>query len=488
MSASNQQTLAELGANDRPPILEIGNYIPWESQFRRFLENKGEDGEQMWNSIQKGPYKRLMIANQNDPKNEIPEPLSKFTEANKKRYSNDIRVMNYLLQAILNDIYNPMDACKDAQKMWERIKSPSYSHSIQPYYVTYPSSVVDSEEYYQRELQGDAQQDKLTTAMMLLARAIIDIQTKNAGYGGNGNRNAGRQNRNQAANAGNGPVQQNDESNQIIHHVPRTESNPRRANVQCNNCYVKGHYACDCPPKVHDAKYFREQMLLAMKDEARATLNEEENDFMLDNTYEDETLEELTAEVIMMAHIQLADKNAKTEPKYDAKAVSEVNALHIDLISGMISKGVHEHKNNEKLKTVINTSDDNQIDSNIIFYDPYVENNEKLKINKDLILSLKRKKQLLQKELETCKERVKAFEFKSAQCSKFKDTCEDLEREIQADKDTIERILKDKDKIERDFFKSENEKVIIQHETQLAKKAFKARKNSYLEDIVNLEE
>ncbi|GKB76524.1 hypothetical protein Tco_0943419 [Tanacetum coccineum] len=40
----------------------------------------------------------------------------------------------------------------------------------------------------------------------------VDIQTKNAGYGGNGNRKAGRQNKNQAFNAGNG----NDESNQIV--------------------------------------------------------------------------------------------------------------------------------------------------------------------------------------------------------------------------------------------------------------------------------
>ncbi|GKD72835.1 hypothetical protein Tco_1331117 [Tanacetum coccineum] len=71
---------------------------------------------------------------------------------------------------------------------------------------------------------------------------------------------------------------------------------------------------------------------------------------------------------------------------------------------------------------------------------------------------------------------------------KIKETCDDLERKIRADKDTIERILKEKDKIERDFFKSENEKVIIQHETQLARKAFKARENSYLEDIVDLNE
>nr|GFA33538.1 hypothetical protein [Tanacetum cinerariifolium] len=102
--------------------------------------------------------------------------------------------------------------------------SPSYSHSPQPYYVTHPSSVIDYEEDYQGEIQRDAQEDKLTTAMMLLTRAItqrystptnnhfhtssntrnqaviqdgrVDIQSNNIGYVGNGNRNAGRSNKN----------------------------------------------------------------------------------------------------------------------------------------------------------------------------------------------------------------------------------------------------------------------------------------------------
>ncbi|GJT83544.1 hypothetical protein Tco_1057886 [Tanacetum coccineum] len=183
---------------------------------------------------------------------------------------------------------------------------------------------------------------------------------------------------------------------------------------------VRGYYARDYPkPKVRDAKYFREQMLLAMKDEAKGILNDEENDFMLDNAYGNETLEELTVAVIMMARIQPAYNNAETEPKYDVEAVSK-------------------------------------------------------------------QKELVQRELKTCKEWVKTLEFKSAQCSKYKETCDDLEREIRADKDTIERILKEKDKIEKYFFKSENEKIIIQNETRLAKKAFKARENSYLEDIVDL--
>nr|GEU38780.1 retrovirus-related Pol polyprotein from transposon TNT 1-94 [Tanacetum cinerariifolium] len=68
-------------------------------------------------------------------------------------------------------------------------------------------------------------------------------------------------------------------------------------------------------------------MLLAMKDEAGSNLKDEENDFMLNNSYGDETLEELTAAVIMMARIQLANDNAKSEPSYNAKAISESTNL-----------------------------------------------------------------------------------------------------------------------------------------------------------------
>ncbi|GKA00131.1 hypothetical protein Tco_0672681 [Tanacetum coccineum] len=99
-----------------------------------------------------------------------------------------------------------------------------------------------------------------------------------------------------------------------------------------------GHYARECQkPKFHDAKYFREQMLLAMKDEARSNLSNEENDFMLDTSYE-EDLEELTA------------------------------IVHA-------SSKIHEQVSHGKRQTIIQTTDDDQIDSNIIFDDPFVENN-----------------------------------------------------------------------------------------------------------------
>ncbi|GJY11283.1 retrovirus-related pol polyprotein from transposon TNT 1-94 [Tanacetum coccineum] len=305
MSNSNQQTLANSRAIERPPMLEKGNYIPWESRFRRFLDNNLEDRERMWNSIQNGPYKRPMIPNPDNDHQTILKPLSKMTEGNKKQYIADVKVMSYLLQAILNDIYNSVDA------------------------------FVDYEDEYQGELQGDSQEDKRTTAMMLLARAItqkfftpinnrlrtssntrnqavvqdgrVDIQTKNTGYGGNG-----------------------------------------KENVQCYNYIEKGHYARDCQKlRVRDAKYFREQMLLAMKDEAGSILKDEENDFLLDNSYGEETMEELTAVVMLMARIQPADGNAETVPSYDAKAVSEVNA------SSKLAKKAFKERENRYLEDIV---------------------------------------------------------------------------------------------------------------------------------------
>ncbi|GJZ18402.1 hypothetical protein Tco_0554525 [Tanacetum coccineum] len=124
MSTSNQQTLADSRANKRPPMLERENYIPWESRFRRFLDNKLKremaGGRLRWNGAgasENGPYVRPMIPNPHDIAKQILKPLSKMTIANKSQYIADVKVMNYLLQAIPNDIYNSVDACKNTKEM-----------------------------------------------------------------------------------------------------------------------------------------------------------------------------------------------------------------------------------------------------------------------------------------------------------------------------------------------------------------------------------
>ncbi|GKA12673.1 hypothetical protein Tco_0692219 [Tanacetum coccineum] len=269
MSIANQQTLAKLGASDRPSILEKQSYVPWASRFLMFVENKKEERELMRDLI-----------------------------------FEDIRVINYILQGIPSDIHNSMDACPDAKQMWARIKMLMQGSDIR-----------------------DAQEDKITTAMMLLARAItqhystptnnrlrtssntrnqaviqdgrVDIQSKNVGYE-QCKGNVGRRSNAKAGMRG---------------HVRAINDRSIRESGD------GGHYARECTkPKVRNAKYFREKIVLATKDEVEVLLDEElldeeENDFLLDNAYGDNTLEELNA---------------------------VVNASQIDMINGLLSKSDHE--------------------------------------------------------------------------------------------------------------------------------------------------
>ncbi|GJY04179.1 reverse transcriptase domain-containing protein [Tanacetum coccineum] len=272
------------------------------------------------------------------------------------------------------------------------------SYSPQSYYVTYPPSVIDYDDEYQGELQKNSQEDKLTTAMILLARAISQKFSSPTN-----NRNA------------------SDETNKIVQRVRRTDSTPSKANVQCYNCNEKGHYACDCQkPKVHNAKYFREQMLLAMKDEARIHLSNKENDFMLDNAYGEELLDGLTASVMLMARLQPAVETTDTVPSYDDKAVSQVHDTSKE----------HEQVSHVTRKTIFQTMDDDQIDSCIIFNDPYVVNN--------------------------------------GGTSNHDSIAHEENHEIQMLAYNVQH-------------EAENQK-------RLAKKAFRERENQYLDDIVDLEE
>ncbi|GJZ63413.1 retrovirus-related pol polyprotein from transposon TNT 1-94 [Tanacetum coccineum] len=337
---SNQQTLAESGANTRPPMLEKGNYIPWESRFRRFLDNQLEEEERMWHTT-------WTISKTNAGKavsyDELYDSLVQF-EPHVLASRENKSAKNHDPLALI--------AHSNASSLHPHAYS---SYSPQSYYVTYPPSVFSSPTNNRLRVSSNIKNQAV------VQDGQVDIQTKNAGNGGNVNKNMGR-NRNQMFNAGNG----SDESNQIVQRAPQTNSTPNKANVQCYNCNEKGHYARDCQkPKVRDAKYFREQMLLAMKDEAGSHLSNKENDFMLDNAYGEELLDELTASVMLMARLQPADGTTDTVPSYDEKAVSQVHD----------SSTTHEQVSLVKRKTIIQTTDDDQIDSNIIFDDSYVANN-----------------------------------------------------------------------------------------------------------------
>ncbi|GKC38523.1 hypothetical protein Tco_1050907 [Tanacetum coccineum] len=81
--------------------------------------------------------------------------------------------------------------------------------------------------------------------------------------------------------------------------LPHADRKRKRKDEILHEVFVKENIVVD-----GIAKYFREQMLLAMKDEAGSNLTNKENDFMLDSSYGDNTLEELIAAVMLMARLQ----------------------------------------------------------------------------------------------------------------------------------------------------------------------------------------
>ncbi|GJT20420.1 hypothetical protein Tco_0890357 [Tanacetum coccineum] len=375
---SNQQTLADSGANKRPPMLEKGNYIPWESRFKRFLDNKLEDGERMWNSIQNSPYQRPMVVDPTNPTGPILEPLlmhgseitthvrhsrlmdefdkfaakegesldsvherlttlvnimdhnnvrpipvainTKFLNCLQQEWSKYVTMVRYNQTGPIvsyDVLYDQLvqfephvlaSRAKKAAKNHDPLAliahlnaSSSHSHtnssySLQSYYVTHPPSVDDYDDEYQGELQGNSQADKLTIAMMLLARAISQKFSTPT----NNRLPVSSNIRNQAVGETElkGLIAGDESKSDYLGLFQETESYSRKADVHRNKCW------------------------LAMKDGAGSNLSNEENDFMLDTSYGEE-LEELTAAAMLMARLQPTDENAETVPSYDAKAVSQ---------------------------------------------------------------------------------------------------------------------------------------------------------------------
>ncbi|GKD49383.1 hypothetical protein Tco_1278359 [Tanacetum coccineum] len=82
---------------------------------------------------------------------------------------------------------------------------------------------------------------------------------------------------------------------------------------------AKGHHARDClKPIVWDSKYFMEQMLLVKKDEVGFILFNEQNDFLIDDAAQIEEIEELSANICMMSRIQQANTDSDEGPSYDS--------------------------------------------------------------------------------------------------------------------------------------------------------------------------
>ncbi|GKC75764.1 retrovirus-related pol polyprotein from transposon TNT 1-94 [Tanacetum coccineum] len=353
-------------------MLERGSYIQWASRFRRYLNRKRENRKWLNKAIDEGPYvfKDFTPPDSQSPRlqteddligydlkhyeaeielmNDLERNGIKFPLVNTKflnclqpewlKYATQVRLAKRLIEDSYDDLFDYLSQYKklvkaSRAKKLEKSHDPlalvahtgSSSRTPSPYYVTHPSSFVDYDDDYQGDAFQNNYEDPITSAMMLLARAI----TQRFSNPTNNHLRTSSNTRNQAiVQADKVNIQSknsgNDGRNTRRSYVQEEIIEGSAANVQCYNCSEKGHYARNCPkPKVQDSKYFMEQMLLAKQDEAGVTLTDEQNDFLVADATRMEEIKELSANICLMARIQPANIDSDAGPSYDSAFLSE---------------------------------------------------------------------------------------------------------------------------------------------------------------------
>ncbi|GJV13597.1 hypothetical protein Tco_1355138 [Tanacetum coccineum] len=120
-SKTYQQSLADAGSENRPPMLERGSYIPWASRFRRYLNRKRDNRKWLLKALDEGPYefKNFLPEGSTIPRLQTIEDLE---GDDLLLYDAEMELMNMILLSIPNENYNFVDACTSAKDMWKRVE------------------------------------------------------------------------------------------------------------------------------------------------------------------------------------------------------------------------------------------------------------------------------------------------------------------------------------------------------------------------------
>nr|GEW17738.1 hypothetical protein [Tanacetum cinerariifolium] len=124
---SIQQDIYAAGSENRPPMLNKENYVPWSSRLLRYAKSI-PNGKLIHNSIINGPYVRRMIPKPGDPNLEVPvnetfhvQTDDELTENELKQIEVDDQAIQTILLGLPEDIYAVVDSCETAQEIWLRV-------------------------------------------------------------------------------------------------------------------------------------------------------------------------------------------------------------------------------------------------------------------------------------------------------------------------------------------------------------------------------
>ncbi|GKA98688.1 hypothetical protein Tco_0826625, partial [Tanacetum coccineum] len=121
---STQQDIYAAGSENRPPMLNKENYVPWSSHLLCYAKSR-PNGKLIYNSIMNGPYVRRMIPEPSDVDPEVPvnetfheQTDDELTEKELKLVEADDQAIQTILLGLPKDIYDVVDSCETAHEIW----------------------------------------------------------------------------------------------------------------------------------------------------------------------------------------------------------------------------------------------------------------------------------------------------------------------------------------------------------------------------------
>nr|GEZ12973.1 hypothetical protein [Tanacetum cinerariifolium] len=97
---STQQDIYAAGSENRPPMLNKDNYVPWLSHIIRYARSR-PNGKMIVDSIDNGPYELI--------ENDI------------KRMDADDQAIQTILLGLPEDVYDAVDSCETSKEIWEHV-------------------------------------------------------------------------------------------------------------------------------------------------------------------------------------------------------------------------------------------------------------------------------------------------------------------------------------------------------------------------------
>ncbi|GJY76212.1 gag-pol polyprotein [Tanacetum coccineum] len=355
---STQQDIYVVGLENRPPMLNKDNYIPWSSHLLRYAKSKSDE-KMLVKSILDGPYQYRMTeepGDQDRTPHVLPSSHIQTDEQSKLRLM--IRLFKLFSWKMMKGIdigvmENEAKLLNELEKFTsvEGESIESYYHrfaklmnltpkniacnlkflnNLQPEWKRYVAIVnqtkklheVDYNQLYDYLKQN---QDELVGIRMEM---LLTVRAKNNGNGTNANQ------------------------------------------TRCYNCRGVGYYARNCTSRQRKrvVAYLQTQLLIAQKEESGIQLQAEKFDLMV-VVADCKEIEEVNVNYILMENLQQAwtsGTHADAVLVYDSDGSAKVNQYEICYNNAIYNMFAYEEQYIELLESTTDTYLVQQDDSNVI--------------------------------------------------------------------------------------------------------------------------